>query len=143
MLSRHMLRSSSLRQTSVSASTAAARVARLSTTRVDRVRSSAHALYATGGVSQQPGSKTFKELGQNAIEETKGIAQTVINTVSAKESGKLDNVDAAKDKLRDAKDDSMGTLKSDLVRMAVSSSTVQAADPRRTRRHLARVFRTP
>ncbi|KAK4058569.1 hypothetical protein OIO90_000013 [Microbotryomycetes sp. JL221] len=37
---------------------------------------------ATGSVSQQPGSKSIKELGQNAKEEVKGVAQTVSDVIA-------------------------------------------------------------
>lgn len=77
---------------------------------------------ATGGVSQQPGSKSFKELGKNAIEETKGIAQTLVGAVSGDASTtSAETQGAAAGKQPANEEGAMGTLKSDLVRLTISA----------------------
>lgn len=65
----------------------------------------------TGGVSQQPGSKSFTELGKNAIEEGKGIGKVVVGAVTGRgsEAGKSEAGE------QEGGGKGMGSLKSDLV----------------------------
>ena len=85
----------------------------LSTTRPTSFSSSL-SVRETGGVSQQPGSKSFKELGQNALEETKGIGKVVLGAVSGSKVGEKPDTAAQKEGAEEA-NDSMGSLKSDVV----------------------------
>ncbi|ORY79804.1 hypothetical protein BCR35DRAFT_95701 [Leucosporidium creatinivorum] len=66
----------------------------------------------TGGVSQQPGSKSFTELGKNAIEETKGIGKVVVGAVTGRGSEAGKSKEGGEGGEGEGK--GLGSLKSDL-----------------------------
>ncbi|KAM0792609.1 hypothetical protein ACM66B_005270 [Microbotryomycetes sp. NB124-2] len=113
MLPRSIVRSGLLHRSrfTVAQSPSSLIVRTLSSSPLSSFKAPSLATNATGSVAQQPGSKSIKELGQNAKEEVKGVAQTVSDVISG---GGMK--DAEKEIFTDKKGShgGMGTLTADL-----------------------------